>query len=95
MFLKNRSSYLGITEVWSPANVKLRTILERVQRHATRWILRARIGEILCKQRLLTLCLLPLTYDREIYLWIYRLKHWQIDLLLLSRMIVLAFRTLH
>ena len=43
-------------------------ILERVQRHATRWILRTRTGEISYKQRLLTLALLPLTYmyDREL-----------------------------
>ena len=46
--------------------LKLRTILERVQRRDTRWILRTRIGEISYKQRLLTLRLLPLTYDREI-----------------------------
>ena len=54
------------TVVWSPASVKLRTILERVQRRATRWILRTRIGEMSCKQRLQTLALLPLTYDREL-----------------------------
>jgi len=42
------------------------TILERVQRRATRWILRTRIGEMSYKQRLLTLDLLPLTYEREL-----------------------------
>ena len=41
-------------------------ILERVQRRATRWILRTKIGEMSYKQRLLTLDLLPLTYDREL-----------------------------
>ena len=68
-FKVRRTLYLSLvqsqlsyaTEVWSPANVQLRTILERVQRRATRWILRARIGEISYKQRLLTLPLLPLT----------------------------------
>ena len=53
-FKVRRTLYLSLvksqlpyaTEVWSPANIKLRTILERVQRRATRWILRARIGEI-------------------------------------------------
>ena len=54
------------TVVWSPASVKLRTILERVQRCTTHWILRTRIGEMSYKQRLLTLALLPLTYDREL-----------------------------
>ena len=62
--VKSQLSYA--TEVWSPANVKLRTILERVQRRVTCWIRRARIGEMSYKQRLLTLRLLPLTYDREI-----------------------------
>ena len=46
--------------------MKLGTILERVQRRATCWILWARIGEISYKQRLSTLRILPLTYDREI-----------------------------
>ena len=62
--VKSQLSYA--TEVWSPGSVKLRTILERVQRRATRWILRTKIGEVSYKQRLLTLQLLPLTYDREI-----------------------------
>ena len=67
LYLSLVKSQLSYTkEVWSPANVKLRTILERVQRRATRWILRARIGEISYKQRLSTLRLLPLTHDREI-----------------------------
>ena len=62
--VKSQISYA--TVVWSPASVKLRTILERVQRRATRWILRTRIGEMSYKQRLLTLALLLLTYDREL-----------------------------
>ena len=62
--MKSQLSYA--TVVWSPASVKLITILERVQRRATRWILRTRIGEMSYKQRLLTLALLPLTYDREL-----------------------------
>jgi len=61
-----KSQLTYATEVWSPASVNLRTILERVQRRATRWILRTRIGEMSYKQRLLTLRLLPLTYDREL-----------------------------
>lgn len=65
-FVKSQLSYA--TEVWSPANVSLRTILERVQRRAcaTRWILRTRFGEMSNKQPLLSLRLLPLTYDREL-----------------------------
>ena len=42
--VKSQISYA--TEVWSPGSVKLRTILERVQRRATRWILRTKIGEV-------------------------------------------------
>ena len=62
--MKSQLSYA--IEVWSPANVKLRTIIERVQRRATSCIRRTRIGEISYKQRLLTPRLLSLTYDREI-----------------------------
>ena len=62
--VKSQLSYA--TEAWSPGSVKLRMTLERVQRHATRRILRTKIGEVTYKQRLLTLRLLPLTYDREI-----------------------------
>ena len=62
--VKSQLSYA--TVVWSPASVKLRMILERVQRRATRWILRTRIGEMSYKQRLQTPALLPLTYDREL-----------------------------
>ena len=62
--VKSQLSYA--TDLWSPGSVKLTTILERVQRCATRWILRTKIGEVSYKQRLLTLRLLPLTYDREI-----------------------------
>ena len=62
--MKSQLSYA--TVVWSPACVKLRTILERVQKRTTRWILRTRTGEMSYKQRLLTLALLPLTCDREL-----------------------------
>jgi len=61
-----KSQLTYATEVWSPASANLRTILERVQRRATRWIVRTRIDEMSYKQRLLTLRLLPLTYDREL-----------------------------
>jgi len=75
--VKSQLSYA--TVVWSPASVKLRTILERVQRRATRWILTTRIGEMSYKQRLLTLALLPLallplTYDRELRALVFLYK---------------------
>jgi len=38
----------------------------RVQRRATRWILKQRIGVMSYRDRLLTLKLLPLTFDREL-----------------------------
>ena len=67
LFLSLVNSQLSCaTEVWSPGSVKLRMILEIVQRRTTRWILRTKIGEVSYKQRLLTLRLLRLTYDREI-----------------------------
>ena len=64
--VKSQLSYA--TEVWSSGSVKLRTSLERVQRRATYSILysRSKIGEVSYKQQLLTLRLLPPTYDREI-----------------------------
>ena len=62
-FKVRRTLYLSLVKS-QLSYVKLRTILERVQRRATRWILRARIFEISYKQRLLALRLLPLTYDR-------------------------------
>ena len=62
--VKSQLTYAMV--VWSPACVNLITILKRVQRRATRWILRTRIGKMSYKQRLLTLHLLPLTYDREL-----------------------------
>ena len=51
-----KSQLTYATVVWSPARVNLRTILQRVQRRATRWILRTRIGEMSYKQ-------LDTTYD--------------------------------
>ena len=54
------------TEVWSPSQSTFQTNLERIQRRATRWILRVKQGEIPYKDRLLALNLLPLAYDREI-----------------------------
>ena len=60
---KSQLSYA--TDVWSPGSFKLRMILERVLRRASRSILRTKIGEVSYKQWLLTLRLLPLTYDRE------------------------------
>ena len=42
---KSQLSYA--TDVWSPGSFKLRMILERVQRRASRSILRTKIGEVL------------------------------------------------
>ena len=61
-----KSQLCYATEVWSPSNAKLQILLERVQRRATRWILRTKVGELSYEDRLKSLNLLPLTYDREI-----------------------------
>ena len=45
---KSQLSYAA--DVWSPGSFKLRMILERVQRRATRSILRTKIGEVSYKQ---------------------------------------------
>ena len=55
-----KSQLCCATQVWSPAQVSLKAQVERVQRRATKWILQTRID------RLITLDLLPLTYDREL-----------------------------
>ena len=62
--LKSQLSYA--TQVWSPDKIALKTQIERVQRRATRWILKQRVGVMSYRDRLLTLKLLPLTFDREL-----------------------------
>jgi hypothetical protein len=58
-------SQLGYaTEVWLQCQSTNRTYLERIQRHATRWILQVKIGEVSYNDRLLALNIL--SYDREI-----------------------------
>ena len=62
--VKSQLSYA--TQVWSPDKIALKTQIERVQRRATRWILKQRVGVMSYRDRLLTLKLLPLTFDREL-----------------------------
>ena len=62
--VKSQLSYA--TQVWSPSMISLKSEIENVQRRATRWILRTRVGEMSYKDRLLTLNLLPLSFDREL-----------------------------
>ena len=61
-----KSQLCYATQVWSPAQVSLKAQVEWVQRRATRWILQTRIGEMSYRDRLITLDLLPLIYDREV-----------------------------
>ena len=59
-----KSQLLYASEVWSPVNnVQLSRQVEKVQRRATNWILMN--GEMPYKERLSSLNLLPLSYDRE------------------------------
>ena len=53
------------TEIWSPSNLSLKIKIERIERRATRWTLRSRIGGLSYKERLQTLDMLPLCYVRE------------------------------
>ena len=48
------------TQVWSPSQHYLKARIERVQRRATRWILRTSAGKLSCRERLERLNLLPL-----------------------------------
>ena len=69
-----RSLYLSLvkchlnyaTELWSPSQISLKRKIESVQRRVTRWILQQRKREQSYKDRLVTLNLIPLCYDREI-----------------------------
>ena len=54
------------THVWSLSQHYLKAKIERVQRRATRWILRTRVGELSYRERLERLNLLPLVLDREL-----------------------------
>ena len=84
-----RSLYLSLvksqlcygTEIWSPSDVSLKIKIERIQRRATRWILRSRIGELSYKERLQTLDMLPLCYVREIQdlVFFYKALHGYVD----------------
>ena len=58
-----KSQLCYATEVWSPSQCNNKIKLERIQRRATRWILQTR--DIAYRDRLRTLNLLPLSYDRE------------------------------
>ncbi|XP_028414251.1 uncharacterized protein LOC114537309 [Dendronephthya gigantea] len=65
--VKSQLSYA--TQVWAPTLHTSKSNLEkleRVQRRATRWILGTKIGDIPYKERMLSLHLIPLAYDREI-----------------------------
>ena len=63
--VKSKLSYAS--QIWSPThNSQPSERIERVQRRATKWILRARSCEMSYKQRLLKLELLPTSYNIEI-----------------------------
>lgn len=78
--VKSQLSYA--TEVWSPPTIKLRSRVESLQRRATLWILKSKRGEMSYKQRLATLDLLPLCYEREIkdLVLFFKALYGQIDL---------------
>ena len=61
-----KSNLCYACEVWSPYIFSQKTKIERVQRRATRWILKAGKGDSSYNERLVDLNLLPLCYDREI-----------------------------
>ena len=72
--LNNFSGFIS-SKVWSPNhNIQLSERIERVQRRATKWILRTGTCEMPYKQRLLKLELLPLSYDREMKDLVYFFK---------------------
>ena len=72
-----KSQLCYASEVWSPVLSIDKINLERVQRRATSWILRIKKGDMSYKERLLSLNLLPLVYNREIkdLTYFYKLLH--------------------
>ena len=70
------------TQVWSPTFHSSKANLERVQRRATKWILQTKKGGMFYKDRLLSLNLLHLAYDREIkdLKFFYKTMHGLYDL---------------
>ena len=78
--LRSQLSYA--TDVWSPHTTKLISKVESVQRRATAWILKSKRGDFSYKQRLTTLNLLLLCYEREItdLVFFYQALYANIDL---------------
>ena len=72
-----KSQLCYASEVWSPFLSIEKINLERVQGRATSWILSIKKGDMSYKERLLSLNLLPLVYDREIkdLTYFYKLLH--------------------
>ena len=70
------------SQVWSPDTAMLKKRIEGVQRRATLWILRLKRGDLSYVDRLKTLDLLPLAYDREIsdLMFYYKCRCGLIDL---------------
>jgi hypothetical protein len=56
--------------------------LEQIQRRATRWILKVKLGDVPYRDRLSILNMLPLCYDREIrdLMFFYKALHGFYDL---------------
>jgi hypothetical protein len=63
-FVKSQVCYAS--EVWSPHQSNLKIKSEQMQRRATRWMLKVKVGEVPYRDRLYILNMLPLCYDREI-----------------------------
>ena len=70
------------TQVWSPSHSYLQGRIERVQRRATCWIFRSRIGEMSYKERLIKWDMLPLVHNREFndIIFFYKCLHGQTNL---------------
>ena len=89
--VKSQLSYA--TQVWSPDKIALKTQIERVQRRATRWILKQRVGVMSYRDRLLTLKLLPLTFDRELKDLVFFTNVGMVLLILMFMILFLLFLT--
>jgi hypothetical protein len=77
-----KSQVCYASEVWSPHQSNLKIKLEQIQRRATRWILKVKVGDVPYRDRLSILNMLPLCYDREIrdFMFFYKALHGLYDL---------------
>ena len=82
VFSHVRSLLEYCTPLWSPYQVNEIMRIERVQRHVTKFILNEYSSDVSCRDRCLTLGILPLCYCRQIFdmCVLFKCLHGEIDI---------------